>query len=58
MRGYKNLVKAYDGPIGRLNGQVKGHNGGYEKPHELPCSLICSEYPHSPAHRKKAFDGR
>jgi hypothetical protein len=45
------------GPLAADNGQVEGHNGGYERPHELPCSLICFEYPHSPAHRKKAFGG-
>ena len=45
------------GPLAADNGHVEGHNGGYERPHELPCSLICFEYPHSPAHRKKAFGG-
>ena len=32
------------GPLAADNGQVEGHNGGYERPHELPCSLICFEY--------------
>jgi hypothetical protein len=42
------------GPLAADTGQVGGHNGGNEKPHELrlPCNLVCSEYPQSPAHRK------